>query len=54
MTSDLPLLSYLGTFQFLSNSRDMINKGVKQVTISKQYKALLTSNSVARRYVQGS
>ena len=35
ITSDLPLLSYLGTFQFLTNTKDMINKGVKQVTISK-------------------
>ena len=36
MTSDLPLLAYLGTFQFLSDSRDMMNKGVKQVAIPKQ------------------
>jgi len=30
VTSELPLLSYLGTFQFLTNSSDMINKGVKR------------------------
>ena len=44
MTSDLPILSYLGTFQFLTNTKDMINKSVKQVVISKQYGAHLTSN----------
>ena len=32
MSSDLPFLSYLGTFRYLTNSRDMIDKSVKQVT----------------------
>jgi hypothetical protein len=43
MTSDLPFLSYFGTFQFLTNTTDMVNKSIKQVTISKQYGAYLTS-----------
>ena len=43
MSSDLPLLSYLGTFQFLTNARDTISEGVKQVVVSKQYGAHLTS-----------
>jgi hypothetical protein len=44
MTSDLPFLSYLGAFRFMTDTGDMINKSVKQVTISKQYGAHLKSN----------
>ena len=44
MSTDLPFLSYLGTLQYLTNTSDMINKSVKQVNISKQYGAHLTSN----------
>ena len=36
MTSDKPFLSYFGTFKFLTNTKDMINKSVNQVTVSKQ------------------
>jgi hypothetical protein len=47
MTSDLPLLSYIGTFQFLTNTRDMINKSVKQVTsISKHYGLLSNTSDI--------
>jgi hypothetical protein len=37
MTSDLPFLSFLGTFQFFTNSRDVMNKSVKQVSIPSKY-----------------
>ena len=43
MTSDLPFLSYFGTFRFLTNTSDMLDKGAKQVTISKQYGTYFTS-----------
>ena len=42
-SSDLPLLSYIGSFRFLINSTNMINLGVKKVTLFKPYAVFLTS-----------